>query len=476
MKSAVILFILGFNYFVGVYFAVINAFYTMLLGVSLIVILRHIRRIKYAPVRDYRASPETPPVSIIIPVFNEEHVVIKSIRSALAANYPSFEVIVVNDGSTDKTLLTVIDAFGMTRVDRVNRGSLGTRTVRGYYAGAGTPNLLVIDKENGGKSDAMNCGINASSCPYFCSVDADSLIERDALMRLMVPVIESNVPVIACGGVVRVLNGVRVRDGIEIEEIDLPKKALVLFQIVEYLRGFLFGRVGFDALNSVLILSGAFTLFHKPAVLEAGGFKVGNVAEDMEIVMRLHKLRLSQGKPYRIRFVSDPVCWTEAPDKIKMLARQRRRWHLGLIQTICQYREMLLNRRYGRIGLFTMPYYVFFEILGPVVEMTGYVVVPCSYFLGLLDLQFLLLFIVLALFYGVFLSTAGIFLEELTFRRYPRWKHLFRLLIYGVLENFGYRQMNAFWRIQALVQYFIGKRKWEQVQEKGTSGVENGMS
>jgi hypothetical protein len=152
-----------------------------------------------------------------------------------------------------------------------------------------------------------------------------------------------------------------------------------------------------------------------------------------------------------------------------MLARQRRRWHLGLIQTICQYREMLLNRRYGRIGVFTMPYYVFFEILGPVVEITGYIVVPCSYFLGLLDLQFFLLFIVLALFYGVFLSTAGIFLEELTFRRYPRWKHLFRLLIYGVLENFGYRQMNAFWRLQALVQYFIGTRKWEQVQGKGAS-------
>jgi cellulose synthase/poly-beta-1,6-N-acetylglucosamine synthase-like glycosyltransferase len=471
MKSAAIVFVLWFNYFVGAYFAVINLLYTMLLTVSLVVILRHIRRIKYAPVRDYRASPETPPVSIIIPVFNEEHVVIRSIRSALSADYPSFEVIVVNDGSIDKTLQTVINAFRLTRTDRVYRSFLATGPVRGFYASADTPNLLVIDKENGGKSDAMNCGINASKSPYFCSVDADSLIERDALLRLMVPVIESSVPVVACGGVVRVLNGVRVRDGVEIEEIDLPEKRLVLFQIVEYLRGFLFGRVGFDALNSVLILSGAFTLFHKPAVLEAGGFKVGNVAEDMEIIMRLHRLKLDQGAPYRIRFVSDPVCWTEAPEKVGMLARQRRRWHLGLIQTICQYREMLGNRRYGRIGLFVMPYYVFFEILGPLVEMTGYIVVPCSYFLGLLDFRFFMLFLVLALFYGVFLSTAGIYLEELTFRRYPRWRHLFRLLFYGVLENFGYRQMNAFWRIQALVQYFIGKKKWEQVQGKGISSA-----
>jgi cellulose synthase/poly-beta-1,6-N-acetylglucosamine synthase-like glycosyltransferase len=474
MNTAVILFVQGFNYFVGVYFAVVNLFYTLLLSVSLIVILRHIRRIKFAPVKDYSASPATPPVSIIIPVYNEENVVIRSIQSALAADYPAFEVIVVNDGSGDRTLQTVIDTFRLSRVDRVYRSILKTGPVRGFYASDDKPNLVVIDKERGGKSDAMNCGINASRSPYFCSVDADSLIEQDALLRLMVPVIESSVPVVACGGVVRVLNGVRVRDGIGIGEIDLPKKPLVIFQIVEYLRGFLFGRVGFDAMNSVLILSGAFTLFHKQTVLEAGGFKVGNVAEDMEIIVRLHKLMLSGGKPYRIRFISDPICWTEAPEKVRMLARQRRRWHLGLIQTICQHRELLLNRQYGRIGLFVMPYYVLFEILGPVVEITGYFVVPCSYFLGLLDFRFFMLFIVLALFYGVFLSTAGIFLEELTFRRYPRWRHLFRLLFYGMLENLGYRQMNAFWRLQALVQYYVGQRKWEHVQGKGTPGMQEG--
>ena len=474
MKKAAVLFILGFNYFVGVYFAVINIYYTLLFSLSLVVILRHIRRIKYAPVKDYLASPETPPVTVIIPVFNEEQVVVKSIRSVLAAEYPSFEVLVVNDGSNDKTLAAVIDAFGLSRTDRVYRDLLKTGRVRGFYASGEMPKLLVIDKERGGKADALNCGINASRCPFICSVDADSLIEQGALMRLMVPVIESNVPVVACGGVVRVLNGVRVEDGITIREIDLPEKPLVLFQIVEYLRGFLFGRVGFDALNSVLILSGAFTLFHKQTVLDVGGFKVGNVAEDMEIIMRLHRHMRAQGKPYRIRFISDPVCWTEAPENVRMLARQRRRWHLGLIQTIWQYREMLGNRRYGRIGLFAMPYYVLFEILGPCVEIAGYIIVPFSYFLGLLDFQFFVLFLVLALFFGVFLSTAGIFLEELTFRRYPRWRHLFRLLFYGVLENFGYRQMNSFWRLEALVQYFFGKKKWEQVQGKGISGERKG--
>jgi cellulose synthase/poly-beta-1,6-N-acetylglucosamine synthase-like glycosyltransferase len=325
----------------------------------------------------------------------------------------------------------------------------------------------VVDKERGGKSDALNCGINVSRSPYFCSLDADSLLEKDALIRVMTPLLDSNVPVVASGGVVRIINGLRLTDGITIEEINLPDNTLLLFQIVEYIRGFLFGRVGWDTLRSLLILSGTFSLFQKASVVEAGGFMVGNVAEDMEMIVRLHRHMLKKKKPYRIRFVSDPICWTEAPDDFKMLGRQRRRWHLGLIQSIFQNREMMFNPKFGRIGMAVLPYYVFFEILGPVIEVLGYPFVIISYFLGILSLDFLLLFLTLAIFYGVFLSTASIFLEELTFRRYPKWSHLFRLLLYGVLENFGYRQINSFWRFEALILYILGKRKWEYVDKKG---------
>ena len=354
------------------------------------------------------------------------------------------------------------------------REFLRTIPVKAFYAGEDTPNLLVIDKEQSGKSDSLNCGVNASRCPYFCSVDADSLLEKDALIRVMTPVIESSVPVVACGGVVRVLNDIRLKDEITIGSIELSSKSLVLFQIVEYLRGFLFGRVGWDVLNSLLILSGTFSLFNKQTIIECGGFKVGNVSEDMEMIVRLHRFKRRQKKPYRIRFISDPICWTEVPESVRMLARQRRRWHLGLIQSIAENREMFLNPRFGAIGMIVVPYYVFFEILGPVVEISGYFIVFLSWIIGLLSFKFLLLFLTLAILYGVFLSTAGIFLEELTYRRYPRWRHLFRLLLYGVLENFGYRQMNAFWRLQAGFNYLFYRHHWEHVEKKGAVRAKEG--
>lgn len=469
MKTFIAGLVLFFNYLIGIYFGVLNTTYLVLLTISLFVILRHLQRLTYATRKEFHTSSETPPVTILIAMHNEEKVVLRSIRSALASEYPFFEVIIINDGSTDGTLQTVIDAYRLKRIDRVYRRFLPTKPIKGFYYNLETPNLLVIDKENGGKSDALNCGINISRSPYFCSVDADSLLEKDALIRIMVPLLESNVPVVASGGVVRIINGLRLNDdGITIEEIKLPDNTLLLFQIVEYLRGFLFGRVGWDALRSLLILSGTFSLFHKATVVEAGGFKVGNVSEDMEMIVRIHRHMLKKGKPYRIRFVSDPICWTEAPDNIKMLGRQRRRWHLGLIQSIYQNKEMLFNPQFGRIGMSVLPYYVLFEILGPVIEVLGYLFVIISFFIGILSFDFLMLFLFLAIFYGVFLSTASIFLEELTFRRYPKWSHLFKLLLYGVLENFGYRQLNSFWRFHALIQFLCGKRKWEHVHKKGT--------
>ncbi len=474
MRTAIIDFIVGFNYFVGAYFGIMNTVYAGLLAISLFAIVRHIRRVTYSPIKDFRSSPETPPVSILMPVYNEERVIIRSIRSALSVDYPLFEVIVINDGSTDGTLRTVIDTFRLKKIDRVYRTFLKTESVRGFYYSDETPNLLVIDKERGGKADALNCGINGSQSPYFCSVDADSLLEKDALIRIMTPVLESGVPVIACGGVVRVLNGVELDDDVSIRKIDLPDKPIVLFQIVEYLRGFLFGRVGWDALNSLLIISGTFSLFHKATVIEEGGFTVGNVSEDMEIIVRLHKIRRQQKKPYRIRFISDPICWTEVPDRMKMLARQRRRWHLGLIQSIFHNREMIFNPRFGAIGMIVMPYYVIFEIIGPFIEIMGYIVVAFSYALGILSTKFFLLFITLAIFYGIFLSTASVFLEELTYRRYPAWGHMFRLLLYGVLENLGYRQINSFWRLHAVVRYVTGRRRWEHVENKGAAAATGG--
>lgn len=469
MSALAIALIIGVNYFIGIYYGIVNLIYTILLVISLSVVLRHIRRIKYSPIKDFIASPETPPISILIPAYNEERIILRTIRSALSVNYPFFEVIVINDGSTDETLPTLIHTFKLRRIDRAYRNILKTSPVRGFYYNPEMPNLLVVDKGNGGKSDSLNCGINLSRSPYFCTVDADSILEENALIKLITPVVESTVPVIACGGVVRGLNGIELRNG-GIEEINLPRSGLAMFQIVEYIRAFLFGRVGLDAMNGILILSGAFSLFRKEAVVEAGGYRVKNVTEDMELIIKLHKHNIEKKNPYRIKFISDPVCWTEVPENLRMLGRQRRRWHLGLMQSILQYRSVMFNPKYGKLGLVIFPYYFLVELLSPVVEIIGYVVVFLSYFFGLLSFHFLILFLTLAIFYGIFLSTAGIYLEEITYRRYPKWSHLLRLLFYGVLENFGYRQINSLWRFQAVLQYLVGMRKWEYV-EKGENHV-----
>lgn len=460
MKSFLIVSIIGFNYFVGFFYGIVNLFYTLLLIIALGSILVYIRKIKYLPLKDLQYSQEVPPVSVIIPAHNEGESLSKTIMSALNINYPHSEIIVINDGSTDDMLGRLIKEFNLRQVEKVYRSLLKTKKVRGFYHNPDIPNLIIVDKENGGKSDTLNCGINVSSSPFFCTVDADTVIESDALLRLIIAVMESTVPVIACGGVVRVVNGCTVKDS-KITEVNLPKKWLVIFQIVEYLRGFLFGRTGLDRLNGNLVLSGTFSMFEKQSVLEVGGFALNNVCEDMEIVVRLHKYMRLNKRPYAVRFVSDPICWTEVPSTVRQMGRQRRRWHLGLIQTMMRYKSMIFNPRYGRTGLLAMPYFFFVEMLSPLVEVVGYIAVIGAYIFNLISYDFFILFLVLAIFYGAFLSVTGVFLEELTYRRYPKWKHLFTLLLFGILENFGYRQLNSFWRFQAYFQYLFGKQQWE---------------
>ena len=471
MGQAAGLIITWFNYFVGAYYGVVNIIYTLILITSLVVIIRHIRRIQYSAMADFMVSPETPPVTIVIPAFNEREQILPTVESALAMEYPDFEVIVINDGSDDGTLERLIGEFSLEKIDLVYRERIDTEQVKGFYYSQDIPNLLVIDKKQGGKADALNCGVNASRCPYYCTVDADSILEKQALIRLVTPILESTTPVIASGGVVRVRNGTHLDHG-EVIDIDLPAQGLAIFQVVEYLRAFLFGRVGLDALNGLLILSGAFSLFNKKAVFNVGGYDRSNVTEDMELIVKLHQYYREQGKDYKVKFVSDPICWTEVPVTLKMLARQRRRWHLGLIETVIKYRKLLFNPRYGSLGTMVMPYYLFVELLSPLVEITGYLSIFIAYLMGILSTQFFLLFLVLAIFYGIFLSTSGVFLEEITYRRYPKWSHFFTLLGYGILENLGYRQINSFFRVQAFFQYLGKKREWEHVSrggnEKGT--------
>lgn len=428
--------------------------------------LRHLRRIQYGGYRDIAESAMTPPVSILVPAYNEEHTVVENVRALLSLDYPSHEIIVINDGSTDGTLKRLIDGFGLKPIDLIYRPLIKTRPVKGFHVNPAIPNLTVIDKENSGKADSLNAGINMARSPYFCCVDADTVLEKDALLRLIRPVIESRDQVVACGGILRIANGCTIQKG-QIRNVALPPDLLSRLQIVEYLRAFLFGRASWSAFNGLMVIAGAFSLFHKKSVREVGGYSLNTVSEDMELVVRLHRIMRKRKAPYRIVFVSDPIGWTEVPTNIRMLRRQRMRWHMGLAESLFMNIRMLLNPNYGRIGLLSMPYQFFIELIGPLIEVIGYIVVFLSFWTGLIDTRLFVFFLFLAFLYGVFLSAGAVLLEEITYRRYPGWSDMFRLLFTAVLENIGYRQLISWWRVRALLHRISKPRRWDVIQKRG---------
>lgn len=457
----------GFSFFVIVYFILINVTYFVMLVSSFIAIVRYLHRDLFSDFRMIIQSEFSTPVSVLAPAYNEAATIGQSVQSLLKLNYSTMEVIVINDGSSDNTLETLINEFGLRKSRQVYVRKIRTQPVRGIYVSdrPELKNLIVVDKENGGKADALNVGVNISHYPLFCAIDADSILEDNALLKVAKPFLEDE-HVIAVGGIVRIANGCEIERG-RVKTVGLSKKKLPTFQVVEYLRAFLSGRMGWSAINGLLIISGAFGMFRKDIVLACGGYRHDTVGEDMELVARMHRYMYENNLPYKVVFVPDPVCWTEAPESLKMLGRQRNRWHRGLVDTLSLHSSMLFKPRFGIIGLFSMPYYLLFELLGPVIEMLGYVFVAFSYFFGAVNLHVLLLFFVVAIIYGMLFSVGAVLLEEISFHRYPRARDLSRLIFYAVLENFGYRQLTVWWRIKGLFDYFRGVTSWGTMQRKG---------
>lgn len=467
-QEAAVVFITWFNTFVLGYFLALNSIYLLLFLVSLREVLRFVRRTFFSDYQQMRESEMTWPISVLVPAFNEEKTILQTVRSLMLVNYREFEVVVINDGSQDATLQKLIEAYELRPYDRVFRRSLETGRVRRVYGSLKHPNLVVVDKEKGGKPDALNAGINVARYPLFCSIDADSIIEEDALLRVVKPFMERPDITVAGGGIVRIVNGCRVRDG-RVVDIGLPERPLAVLQVVEYLRAFLSGRVGWSSLRSLLIISGAFGIYRKDLVIEVGGYTDETDTEDLELVVRLHEHLRRIKRPYRMVFVPDPVCWTECPANLKILNRQRNRWHRGLIQTLWRHRRMMFNPRHRVIGLFALPYFLLFETLGPFVEVLGYVAVLLSWLLGILNDQYFILFLVLAIFYGILLSVSAVLLEEIAFRRYPRGRDLLALLFYGVLENLGYRQLMALVKVKAFFDLLPRhrRRRWGKMDREG---------
>jgi cellulose synthase/poly-beta-1,6-N-acetylglucosamine synthase-like glycosyltransferase len=458
--------IVAFNVFVLFYFLALNSTYLVLFVISLVEVLKFVRRTFFSDYRQIMQSDMTWPISVLIPAHDEEKTIVETVRSMLMINYGELEIIVINDGSKDRTLGKLIDAYELRRMDRPYKRVIPTSEVRAVYGSLAHPNLTVVDKDKGGKADALNVGINLARYPLFCSIDADSIIEDNALLRVVKPFMEKPVETVAAGGIVRIVNGCEVKEG-RVTRIALSDGALPILQVVEYLRAFLTGRVGWSNLQSLLIISGAFGLYKKQEVIEIGGYTHDTDTEDLELVVRLHEHMRRKKKPYRVVFVPDPVCWTEAPETLAVLSRQRNRWHRGLLQTLWQHKRMLFNPRYGTVGLFAFPYFVLFELMGPFIETFGYLVVIVSYVLGILDVHFFLMFLAVAVLYGMFLSIAAVLLEEISFRRYPGWIDLTKLLAYSVIENFGYRQLLSAMKVKAFWDAIRRRRAWGQMQRRG---------
>lgn len=450
------------------YFLAINMAYLVLNYISVFSIIRYMRdhRAEYLP---KSLASYQPPVSILIPAHNEHGTIVSSVHSLLGLSYPEFEIVVVNDGSSDSTLQEVIDAFGMVEFPEAYRRRIATKPVTRIYASSRYPQVRLVDKENGGKADALNAGINCARYPLFCVVDADCILQQDSLGRVVRPFLEDPTTV-AVGGVVRVLNGCTVHNGF-LEKIDLPHSLLAKFQLVEYLRAFLFGRLGWSPLNALMVISGAFGVFYKERIIAVGGYRSGTVGEDMDLVVRLHRSLRRERRPYRITFVPDPICWTEAPTDLKSLKNQRMRWQRGLAESLAPNFGLMFNRHGGAVGWLAFPFMLLFEFIGPVIEVFGYAAMIPLFLFDLIPLQSFLVFLFVSVGMGVLLSTNALFLEELSFHMYPRsWQQL-RMFGVAILENFGYRQLNSIWRFMAVVKWlfsFWTKGHWGKIARDGS--------
>jgi len=457
------------------YFLAINTIYLMQLMLSAVGLSRYIKKLLFSDYRRYMSSSNMLPVSILVPAYNEEETIVENVSSLLDLEYPLYEVVVVNDGSKDGTLDRLVAAFDLKEVSEPIRIRLKTKPVRKVYRNPEIPNLIVIDKENGGKADALNAAINASSYPIIVAVDADSLLETESLVRVIMPFIEDRLTV-AAGGIVRVANGSIIRGGI-IQETRMPKSPLACFQVVEYLRAFLTGRMGWDALGSLLIISGAFGAFDKEAVIQAGGYEK-TVGEDMELIVRIHRKMRESKTDYHVRFIPDPVCWTQVPEKLGDLKTQRQRWQVGLMDSLFRHKRMLFNPRYGALGLYAIPYFWLIEMLGPVIEILGYIFVPLAYILGLLNTRVFLLFLAASFVYGFILSFGAVLLDGYTFNKYKGLKDFLRLVFYSIVENFGFRQLITLFKVAGMLQYGRLKSRWGSIKRSAfadSSAIERGQ-
>ena len=449
------------------YFVTMQAYLLFLALTSAATLRRSHHFHRFGRVDEMLSTRTAPPVSILIPAYNEEAGIVDAVRSMSIVRYPRFEIVVINDGSTDGTLDALIQGFELARVRIPYRPDLPTEPIRGIYRGRGAVDITVIDKEKGGASDATNAGLNAARYPFVLRTDADVVLDPDCLINSMQRVVEDRERTVAVGGNVRPLNGSVLRLG-HLVKASVPKPFIIRMQLLEYLRTFLAGRPAWSALNALPLISGAFGVWKRSAVIAVGGFSPGHMGEDLDLTMRLHRHHRDRGIPYRVVYEPSAVIWTEVPTTLRVLRRQRIRWHRGLLTAVRDFETMTFNPRYGVLGMITWPGIVLFEFVAPIVEAAGWLVIPLAYALGVLNTTLLFWLLLLAFGVGMLNSLVALLLDE-SYGYFNSATDTTRLIAMAVVENFGLRQLTVVWRVRAM--FGTGKGRWGDMERRGVGNL-----
>jgi cellulose synthase/poly-beta-1,6-N-acetylglucosamine synthase-like glycosyltransferase len=406
----------------------------------------------------------------LAPCYNEGLNIVENVRSLMSLHYVNYQVVIINDGSKDDSLEKLIEVYNLETVKYPINPKIETKQIRGIYKSKNSvfEKLIVIDKENGGKADALNAGLNFSNSEFVACIDVDCMLVEDSLQKMVKPFLErTDKKVIATGGVIRIANNCRIENG-KLMEVNMPKKLIERYQILEYLRSFLLGRMAWSRLNGLLIISGAFGMFDRRIMIDSGGYDTKTVGEDMEVIVRMRKFMEDHKKKYRIAYIPDPLCWTEAPDNFKTLQLQRNRWTRGTIETLRKHWRLFMNPKYGTLGLISYPYWFVYERLAPIVEVVGLLYLGFLYYIDAINWIIALSFIVVAYLFSVLFSMTAILSEELTYRQYTRKGDAFKLLIVALIEPFTFHLFTLYAALRGNLDHYSKKKsKWGEMVRKG---------
>jgi len=452
-----------------IYSVSLLVFYLLIVIYSIAEIKLYIRKSSFTDYNLLASSVYAPSVSLLAPAYNEAANIIENVRSLLAVHYNNIELIVINDGSKDDSLQKLIEAYDLVKIPFLVNEKIKTKPIRGIYKSRNSlyHKLIVVDKVNGGKADALNTGINVASNKYLVCIDVDCILEQDAMLKLIKPFLEeSNKRVIATGGVIRIANSCEVVNG-KLVKVQLPKQLLPRMQTLEYIRAFLLGRMAWSRMNGLLIISGAFGAFDREIAIKAGGYDHATVGEDMELIVRMRRYMHENKIPYKVSFIPDPLCWTEAPATYKILGRQRNRWTRGTIETLQIHKKMFFNRRFGILGILSYPYWFFYELLAPLIEFFGFVFLTIFAMAGYISWPFFLLLLAFILSFGFLYSVFAILIEVLTFNQYKRRTDILKLILMAFAEPVFFHPFVVWSAVRGNLDFIRKKKSWGEMTRQG---------